>query len=44
MRSAVVNFRADPRLLAALRAQAWRSGTSVSEIVREALREKVSLQ
>lgn len=44
MRSAMVNFRADPTLLAALREQAGRSGETMSEIIRSALRERVTVQ
>ncbi|MBA4160497.1 MAG: hypothetical protein C0515_00085 [Novosphingobium sp.] len=42
--SSVINFRADPDLLAALRVNAERDGRSVSEIIRSALRDKVTFQ
>lgn len=42
--SSVINFRANPDLLAALRFNALRDGKSVSEIIRTSLRDKVTIQ
>lgn len=44
MPSPLVNFRADPQLLAAIAERARRSGCSVSEYLRSIVREKVGLQ
>jgi len=44
MQSQMVNFRAKPGLVAALAEEARKSGVSLSEVIREAVREKVGLQ
>ena len=44
MQKQVVNFRAEQALVSALWDKARRDGLTVSEVIREALREKVVLQ
>lgn len=44
MPSPLVNFRADPQLMAAIADHARASGFSVSEYLRAIVREKVGLQ
>lgn len=44
MASPLVNFRADPKLLAAITEEARRSQSTVSEYLRSIVREKVGLQ
>lgn len=44
MHTEFVAFRADRSLVAALAARARAAGTSMSEVIRDAVREKVGLQ
>ena len=44
MQKQVVNFRAEQALVSALWDKARRDDSTVSEVIRQALREKVSVQ
>jgi len=44
MRSRIVNFRADEALIAALRQKAGRDGVSLSDVIREAIEDKMEAE